>query len=162
MSGEMKHRSGPLSQYGRLTPIWLVNRSIHNETRNIPFSSSNIFSFEDEYVLSEFLARTDPQQVEGMTHLWIVGDQQSAHAMKMLAPILGPPGGEMNAHWPITVYIPSRCHKLEAAANDTRGGATNITERLRAGWEYNSERLQVDGLQAIWERLAQRVVITEL
>ena len=160
MSNEILHRGGPSSLYDKLTPVWLVNRALYHETRHIPFSTSNCFSFEDEGVIKKFLSRASPQQLDGMTNLWLVGDQQSANAMEILAPSLRSKDSAPTRD--MTIYIPSRCNRLEARATNTSSSAMHITERLRAGWELASERKQVDGLLEIWQELVDTVFVVEL
>lgn len=162
IAGEIKHRSGPVSLYDIITPIWLVNRALYEETRLMPFLPSNVFSFEDEYVLVEFLAQSTPEQVSGITHLWIKDDHQSGAAMEAFATFLGESETVSDRFRRMTVYIPSRCNKLEMASNCHRVGAMHITERLRAGWELSNERQQVDGLKEMWEKLSGRAIIVEL
>lgn len=160
MSNEILHRCGPSSLYGKLTPVWLVNRTLYHETRHIPFSPTNIFSFEDEGVIQAFLSQASTHQLAGIKNLWLVGDQQSANAMAFFAP--SSKSKDSRDKKAMTVYIPSRCNKLEHRANFTGTGAMQITERLRAGWELASERTQVEGLKEIWEELVENVVVVEL
>lgn len=128
----------------------------------MPFSPSNVFSFEDEYVLGEFVSQSTQEQKHGITNLWIRDDHQSGAAMEAFATCLGGTETMADRFSRMTVYIPSRCNKLEVASNCDRVGAMHITERLRAGWELSNERQQVDGLKEMWEKLCSKAVIVEL
>lgn len=183
-SADVAHRRVPVSPFKTLTPLWLVNRSLYNETCNLPFSSSNIWSFDEEATLHVFLTTLPSEKAEGITQLWLGDDAQSAAAMEVMATSLRPlqPGGPLilglrldeqvrSAGPPeclsqrgrgMTVYIPSRCGKLEVIASDQRVGARHITERLRAGWELENERKVVEGIRGMWERMVGGVVVVEV
>lgn len=160
--GEINHHSSPSKSFDKITPVWLVNKQMYAETINMPFSGSNAFSFEDEFVLRHFMSRTTPEQIEGISSIWIGENAQSAPMIELLASRLKALRRESRLCPKTTIYIPSRRSKLEVAAGDQRAGATNITERLRAGWELTSERQQVAGLQDLWEKLVERVVVVEI
>lgn len=153
------HHSAPLTRYEQVTPLWLVNRQLYHECRDLPFSPSNVFSFEDEQVLEHFVSRRTPQQVERMTTIWLKDDGQSASAMRNFAFQLS---GLSSTPRDLHIRIPSRCDKLEVLANNSMTGAMNITDRLRAGWELTNERKLVETLRDIWQRLGAEAIIVEL
>lgn len=159
MALDLCHHSEPSKRYEQVTPLWLINRQMFFETRDLPFSSSNVFSFEDEQVLEHFVSLRTPEQVEKMTTIWLMDDAQSASAMRNFAYQLS---GLSSTPRNLRIRIPSRCNKLEVLANNSMTGAMNITDRLRAGWELTNERKQVETLRDLWLRLGAQVAVIEL